>query len=128
MSNEGIASAGSQPPLVSPLRRLSICRQLSDVLKYRRKSCCSNSSDHLPYMPSPSPTSSSTTTNSASSTFTFVWNCALTEINSSSKEDLNIVTPCLVKQKSISCDDVTFLSTNEDEQTIDKKSKENGLF
>jgi hypothetical protein len=179
MSNEGIASAsaGSHPPLVSPLRRLSICRQLSDVLKYRRKSCCSNSSDHLPYIPSPSPTSSSTTTtttNSASSTFTFVWNCALTEVDSppgsSSNEDLHVlpvqhqqrtrknglsddpnivntkeitgsmVAACLLKQKSVSCDDVAFLSSSGDEQTIcasgpssttsaaiSYKSKQNGL-
>jgi hypothetical protein len=91
-----------------PIRRSSIYRQLSDVLKSKRK--------QYRHVSPPN------------STFTFVWNCALTEINSSSKEDLNIVTPCLVKQKSISCDDVTFLSTNEDEQTIDKKSKENGLF
>ncbi|CAF0832384.1 unnamed protein product [Adineta ricciae] len=151
MSNEGVASAGSHPPLVSPLRRLSICRQLSDVLKYRRKSYCSNSSDHLPYIPSPSPTST-TTTNSASSTFTFVWNCALTEVDSppgsSSNEDLHIlpvqhqlrtrknglsddpnvintkeitgsmVAACLLKQKSVSCDDVAFLSSSGDEQTI----------
>jgi hypothetical protein len=176
MSNEGTASAGggggSQPPLVSPLRRLSICRQLSDVLKYRRKSCCSNSSDHLPYIPSPSPTSSTTTTNSASSTFTFVWNCALTEVDSppgsSSNEDLHVlpvqhqqrtrknglsddpttvntkeitgsmVAACLLKQKSVSCDDVAFLSSSGDEQTICAsgppsaaivyKSKDNGLF
>ncbi len=171
MSNEGIASAASPPPLVSPLRRLSICRQLSDVLKYRRKSCCSNSSDHLPYIPSPSPTA----TNSASSTFTFVWNCALTEVDSppgsSSNEDLHVlpvqhqqrtrknglsddpgfintkeitgsmVAACLLKQKSVSCDDVAFLSSSGDEQTICAsgpsstasaaiayKSKENGLF
>ncbi|CAF2156418.1 unnamed protein product [Rotaria magnacalcarata] len=151
MSNDGIASAGSHPPLVSPLRRLSICRQLSDVLKYRRKSYCSNSNDHLPYIPSPSPTLS-TTTNSASSTFTFVWNCALTEVDSppgsSSNEDLHIlpiqmqqrtrknglsddpnmlntkeitgsmVAACLLKQKSVSCDDVAFLSSSGDEQTI----------
>jgi hypothetical protein len=177
MSNEGIASAGSHPPLVSPLRRLSICRQLSDVLKYRRKSCCSNSTDHLPYVPSPSPTSSSTTTtNSASSTFTFVWNCALTEVDSppgsSSNEDLHVlpvqhqqrirknglsddpnivntkeitgsvVAACLLKQKSVSCDDVAFLSSSGDEQTIctsgppssttsaaiSYKTKQNGLF
>ena len=179
MSNEGIASAASQPPLVSPLRRLSLCRQLSDVLKYRRKSYCSNSSDHLPYIPSPSPTSSSTTTtnttNSASSTFTFVWNCALTEVDSppgsSSNEDLHVlpvqhqqrtrknglsddpniintkeitgsmVAACLIKQKSVSCDDVAFLSSSGDEQTIcasgsssttsaaiSYKSKSNGLF
>jgi hypothetical protein len=173
MSNEGIASAGSHPPLVSPLRRLSICRQLSDVLKYRRKSCCSNSTDHLPYIPSPS--SSSTTTNSASSTFTFVWNCALTEVDSppgsSSNEDLHVlpvqhqqrtrknglsddpntintkeitgsmVAACLLKQKSVSCDDVAFLSSSGDEQTIctsgpssttsaaiSYKTKQNGLF
>lgn len=175
MSNEGIASAGSQPPLISPLRRLSICRQLSDVLKYRRKSCCSNSSDHLPYFPSPSPTSSTTTTNSASSTFTFVWNCALTEVDSppgsSSNEDLHVlpvqhqqrtrknglsddpniintkeitgsmVAACLLKQKSVSCDDVAFLSSSGDEQTIcasgpssttsaaiSYQSRQNGLF
>jgi hypothetical protein len=175
MSKEEIASAGSHPPLVSPLRRLSICRQLSDVLKYRRKSCCSNSSDHLPYIPSPSPTSSSTTTNSASSTFTFVWNCALTEVDSppgsSSNEDLHVlpvqhpqrtrknglsddpnivnskeitgsmVAACLLKQKSVSCDDVAFLSSSGDEQTIGAsgpssttsaaisyKSKHHGLF
>jgi hypothetical protein len=168
MSNEGVASAGSH----APLRRLSICRQLSDVLKYRRKSCCSNSSDHLPYIPSPSPTSSTTTTNSASSTFTFVWNCALTEVDSppgsSSNEDLHVlpvqhqqrtrknglsddpttvntkeitgsmVAACLLKQKSVSCDDVAFLSSSGDEQTICAsgppsaaivfKSKDNGLF
>lgn len=152
MSNEGTASAASQPPLISPLRRLSICRQLSDVLKYRRKSYCSNSSDHLPYLPSPSPTSSSTTANSASSTFTFVWNCALTEVDSppgsSSNEDLHVlpvqhqqrtrknglsdvpsvvnpkeitgsvVAACLLKQKSVSCDDLAFLSSSGDEQTI----------
>ena len=176
MSNDGIASAAaSQPPLVSPLRRLSICRQLSDVLKYRRKSCCSNSSDHLPYLPSPSPTSSNTTANSASSTFTFVWNCALTEVDSppgsSSNEDLHVlpvqhqqrtrknglsddpnlvntkeitgsmVAACLLKQKSVSCDDLAFLSSSGDEQTIcasglsstasvaiSYKSKQNGLF
>ena len=149
MSNEGTASAGSHPPLVSPLRRLSICRQLSDVLKYRRKSCCSNSSDHLTNIPTPSPTG---TTNSASSTFTFVWNCALTEVDSppgsSSNEDLHVlpvqypqrvrknglsddphvvnvkeitgsmVAACLIKQKSVSCDDVAFLSSSGDEQTI----------
>jgi len=171
MSNEGVASAGSH----APLRRLSICRQLSDVLKYRRKSCCSNSSDHLPYIPSPSPTSSTTTTNSASSTFTFVWNCALTEVDSppgsSSNEDLHVlpvehhhrtrknglsddpniintkeitgsmVAACLLKQKSVSCDDVAFLSSSGDEQTIcasgpssatsaamSYKSKQNGLY
>ncbi|CAF3304826.1 unnamed protein product [Rotaria socialis] len=151
MSNDGTASAGSHPPLVSPLRRLSICRQLSDVLKYRRKSYCSNSNDHLPYIPSPSPTLS-TATNSASSTFTFVWNCALTEVDSppgsSSNEDVHIlpiqmqqrarknglsddpnmlntkeitgsmVAACLLKQKSVSCDDVAFLSSSGDEQTI----------
>ena len=173
MSNEGIASAGSHPPLVSPRRRLSICRQLSDVLKYRRKSFCSNSNDHLSYISSPSPTSS--TTNSASSTFTFVWNCALTEVDSppgsSSNEDLHIlpiqhqprrrkdglsddpniitakettgsmVAACLLKQKSVSCDDVAFLSSSGDEQTISPngsssatfagisyKPKRNGLF
>lgn len=149
MANEGTASAGSHPPLVSPLRRLSICRQLSDVLKYRRKSCCSNSSDHLTNIPTPSPTG---TTNSASSTFTFVWNCALTEVDSppgsSSNEDLHVlpvqypqrvrknglsddphvvnvkeitgsmVAACLIKQKSVSCDDVAFLSSSGDEQTI----------
>jgi hypothetical protein len=149
MSNESTASAGSHPSLVSPLRRLSICRQLSDVLKYRRKSCCSNSSDHLSNIPTPSPTG---TTNSASSTFTFVWNCALTEVDSppgsSSNEDLHVlplhpsqrmrknglsddphvvnvkeitgsmVAACLIKQKSVSCDDVAFLSSSGDEQTI----------
>jgi hypothetical protein len=149
MSTEGAASAASQAPLVSPLRRLSICRQLSDVLKYRRKSCCSNSSDHMPYSPTPSPTP---TTNSATSTFTFVWNCALTEVDSppgsSSNEDLHVlpiphqqrmrknglsddptlittkeitgsmVAACLIKQKSVSCDDVAFLSSSGDEQTI----------
>ena len=152
MSNEGIASAASHPPLISPLRRLSICRQLSDVLKYRRKSCCSTSTDHLSYIPSPSPTSSSVTTNSASSTFTFVWNCALTEVDSppgsSSNEDLHVlpvqhqqrtrknglsddpnivntkeitgsmVAACLLKQKSVSCDDVAFLTTSTDEPII----------
>jgi hypothetical protein len=90
------------------IRRLSIYRQLSDVLKSKRKSY-----RHI------SP---------PNSTFTFVWNCALNEVKSSSKEDLKNLTPCLIKQKSISCDDVTILSTNEDEQTIDKKSKQNGLF
>jgi len=90
------------------IRRLSIYRQLSDVLKSKRK----------PYRHISPP----------NSTFTFVWNCALTDVKSSSIEDLKNLTPRLVKQKSISCDDVTILSTNEDEQTIDKKSKENGLF
>lgn len=148
MSTDGTASAGSHPPLVSPLRRLSICRQLSDVLKYRRKSCCSNSSDHLSNIPTPSPTG---TTNSASSTFTFVWNCTLAEVDSppgsSSNEDLqklsshqtqrtrrnglsddqpvinvkeitgSMVAACLIKQKSVSCDDMAFLTSNVDQQT-----------
>ncbi len=82
------------------VRRLSIYRQLSDVLKSKRKSY-----GHI--LP-------------PNSTFTFVCNCTLTEVNKSS--------PCLVKQKSISYDDLSFLSTNEDEQTIDNKSKQNGLF
>lgn len=149
MANESTASAGSHPPLVSPLRRLSICRQLSDVLKYRRKSCCSNSSDHLSNIPSPSPTG---TTNSASSTFTFVWNCTLAEVDSppgsSSNEDLqnlpnqhlqrtrknglsddphvinvkeitgSMVAACLIKQKSVSCDDMAFLTSNIEQQMI----------
>jgi hypothetical protein len=95
-------------------RRSSIYRQLSDVLKSKRKSYGS-------------PVSSS-------STLTFVWKCGSSKIDSPSNEDINIVndssdhrtivTACLVKQKSISCDDVAFLSSNIDEQTIPA----NGLF
>lgn len=86
------------------IRRISIYRQLSDVLKSKRKSYHQLSSTH--------------------STFTFPWNCTLTEVNSlSSKEDLNNKTSSLVKQKSISYDDITYLSNNEDEQLI----KQNGL-
>jgi hypothetical protein len=93
-----------------PLRRLSICRQLSDVLKSKRKSYVSTSK--------------------------FVWNCTLTKIDSPTTEDSkmltngSLVTGCLVKQKSISCDDLAFLSsdliicTN----TIDDKSIQNGVF
>jgi hypothetical protein len=126
----------------SQVRRLSICRQLSDVLKSKRKSYSSSSSDHV----------TPTTSHSASSTFTFVWNCALTEMNSPSKEDLNILSSrknilsndpknitgsmaaaCLVKQKSISCDDIPYLSSNENDKTIsttptDDTSIFNGLF
>ena len=122
------------------VRRLSICRQLSDVLKSKRKSFCSSSSDHV---------TPPTTSHSASTTFTFVWNCALTESNSPSKEDLNMLSSrkmipsndsknitgsmaaaCLVKQKSISCDDIPFFSSDGNEQTntIDNKSILNGLF
>lgn len=146
MSNESSASAVSHPPLVSPLRRLSICRQLSDALKSRRKSFSSSSTSTDLLLPSPSP---SATINSASSTFTFVWNCALTEVDSppgsSSNEDLphpyptrrrknalsddphginvkeitgSMVAACLIKQKSVSCDDMAFLSSSTDEQTI----------
>ena len=144
MSNESSASAASHPPLVSPLRRLSICRQLSDALKSRRKSF-SSSSTSTDLLPSPSPTN---TANSASSTFTFVWNCALTEVDSppgsSSNEDLtqlpgrirknglsddphqlnvkditgSMVAACLIKQKSVSCDDMAFLLSTADEQAI----------
>lgn len=79
------------------IRRVSIYRQLSDVLKSKRKSY-----RHL------SPSNSS---------FAFAWNCTLPEINSSSSiEDLTRIIPPLVKQKSISYDDMTFLSTNEDEK------------
>jgi hypothetical protein len=94
-----------------PFRRSSIYRQLSDVLKSKRKSYCHGSPPV-------------TTTNS---TFTFVWNCALTEVNSPTKEDVHRTPPTLVKQKSISCDDVAFLSTNTNEPIIENKSKENGL-
>ncbi len=84
-------------------RRLSFYRQLSDVLKSKRKSY-----SHI----SPPPP----TTSSSNSTFTFVWKCALTGVN----EDLT-----LVKQKSISYDDVAFLS---DQEIIENKSRENGLI
>lgn len=93
-------------------RRLSLYRQLSDVLKSKRKS-----SLHLSPPPPPS-----------TSTSTFAWNCTLPEVNSPSKEELNIVSNHLIKQKSISCDDMAFLSSNEEQQTIDKTSEQNGLF
>ena len=81
------------------IRRLSFYRQLSDVLKSKRKSF-----SHL-----------SPTTNS---TFTFVWKCTLTEVN----EDLT-----LVKQKSISYDDVAFLSDQQiPSNTLERE--ENGRF
>lgn len=84
-------------------RRLSFYRQLSDVLKSKRKSY-----SHI----SPPPP----TTSSSNSTFTFVWKCALTGVN----EDLT-----LVKQKSISYDDVAFLS---DQEITENNSRENGLI
>jgi hypothetical protein len=93
-----------------PVRRLSICRQLSDVLKSTRKSPLSTSK--------------------------FSWNCTLNKMDSPTEENSkilsngSIVTGCLVKQKSISCDDLVFLSS---ELTIctntkDTKSNENGLL
>jgi len=100
-----------------PVRRLSICRQLSDVLKSTRKSYIR---DHR----------------SPLSTSKFAWNCTLNKMDSPTEEDSkilsngSIVTGCLVKQKSISCDDLAFLSS---ELTIctntkDTKSNENGLL
>jgi len=93
-------------------RRLSFYRQLSDVLKSKRKS--------FSHVSPPPPTSNST--------YTFVWNCTLPEDHSPSKDDSNNISNTLVKQKSISCDDVAFLSTNDDQQIIDNKPKQNGLF
>ncbi|CAF0977659.1 unnamed protein product [Rotaria sordida] len=106
----------------SQARRSSLYRQLSDVLKLKRKSFYSNSRE--------STLSSTTTTPSPSSTFTFLWNCALTEVDTTSKEDFDslsnqsknrtdsIDVHRLMKQKSISYDDLVFISSNEDGQTI----------
>ncbi|CAF4495249.1 unnamed protein product [Rotaria sp. Silwood1] len=120
----------------SQIRRLSLYKHLSDVLKLKRKTCCSNSKDSI--------LSSTPTTPSPSSTFTFFWNCTLTEVDTSSKEDFNNLSNqsknridsadvhCLIKQKSISYDDLVFISSNEDKQiisanTIDDKSKSNEI-
>ena len=80
----------TEEDILPQFRRISLYRQLSDVLKSKRKSC-----SHV----SPPTTTSG---------FTFVWNCGLTEMKSSSSKTL-------VKQKSISYDDLAFLTTNEDE-------------
>lgn len=93
------------------IRRLSLYRQLSDVLKSKRKSLC-----HV----SPPPTSNST--------FAFGWNSTVPEVVSPLKEGLESASNSLVKQKSISCDDVAFLSSNEDQQAVDYKVEPNGLF
>ena len=83
-------------------RRLSFYRQLSDVWKSKRKS--------YSYVSPPLPPSISNAT--------FVWNCALTEVKNT-----------LIKQKSISYDDVAFLSTNEDQTMLEISSKDShGLF
>lgn len=95
--------------LPAQIRRLSLYRQLSDALKSKRKSFCHVSSP--PPLPPP-----------VSSNSTFAWDCP-------SKSD----STKLVKQKSISYDDVAFLSNNEESspaqpQTIvDEQSKQNGL-
>ena len=126
----------------SQIRRLSISRQLSDVLKSKRKSYYSSNDNRGQVSPS------ITTAHSISSAFTFLWNCATVEVNSLSKDNINIsfknskqktksmIFKSLVKQKSISYDDMVFISSeddNDDKQTmctntIDYKFKQNGLF
>ena len=64
----------------------------------------------------------------SNSTFTLVWNCTLTEVNTPSKEELINSSNTLVKQKSISCDDMAFMSNNDDQQIIENKPKQNGLL
>ncbi|CAF3708814.1 unnamed protein product [Adineta steineri] len=91
-----------------PCRRLSICRQLSDVLKSKRKSY----------------------NESHSSTSKFSWNCTLSTIDSPINEQSNIsfddpvVNGRLIKQKSISYDDVVFLASEQNITT--NQTKQNG--
>ena len=115
-------------------RRLSLCRQLSDVFKHRRKSSTSNPTDqffHVSSAPSRMPSA-------------LLWNCTLAEVPTPSNENVSLlsssstlrpayllddddesrtinagsmIVACLVKQKSISCDDVAFFSADNDEQT-----------
>ena len=86
--------------LPAQIRRLSLYRQLSDVLKSKRKSFC-----HVSSPPPP------TTSNG-----TFAWDCPA---KNESKT--------LAKQKSISYDDVAFLSNTEEPPIIDEPLKLNGL-
>lgn len=83
------------------IRRLSLYRQLSDVLKSKRKSCS--------YISPPTTTAG----------LSFVWNSTLTENKNFIIEEES--TSTLVKQKSISYDDVVFLTANEN------TNKQNGL-
>lgn len=119
-----------------PHRRVSLCRQLSDVFKHRRKSSTSNPTEqffHVSSAPSRMPSA-------------LLWNCTLAEVPSPSNENVSLLSSsstlrpayllndddddesrtinagsmmvaCLVKQKSISCDDVAFFSADNDEQT-----------
>ncbi|CAF4454064.1 unnamed protein product [Adineta steineri] len=93
-----------------PCRRLSICRQLSDVLKSKRKSY----------------------NESHSSTSKFSWNCTLSTIDSPINEQSNIsfddpkVNGRLIKQKSISYDDVVFLASEQNITT--NQTKQYGAF
>ncbi|CAM4965944.1 unnamed protein product [Rotaria socialis] len=114
----------------SQVRRLSFCRQLSDVLKFKRRSLGSNSK--YPMLPS-----SKTTSRLPVSSSTFSWNCTLVEDDSSAKEAFKILSTnlitrrisidihCLAKEKVISYDDLVFVASNEDEQTMDDKPEEN---
>ena len=68
-------------------RRVSICRQLSDAWKSKRKSY----------------------SDSHSSNSKFVWNCALTEEDSPVHQQID--KQYFVKQKSISYHDMTYLSS-----------------
>jgi len=84
------------------IRRLSLYRQLSDVLKSKRKSCS--------YISPPT----------TSAGLSFIWNSTVTDNKNFiiEEESANL----LVKQKSISYDDVVFLATTEDDE-----NKRNGL-
>ncbi|CAF2015869.1 unnamed protein product [Rotaria magnacalcarata] len=118
-------------PDASQVRRLSFCRQLSDVLKFKRRSLGSISKDPI----SPS---SKTTLRLPVSSSSFFWNCRLAEDDSSAKEDFKILSQnlitrrisidihCSVKETAISYDDLVFIASNEDdEQTMHNKSEEN---
>lgn len=116
------------------IRRLSLYRQLSDVLKSKRRSLCTSTKDSIP--------PPATTTHSPLSKFTFLWSCKLAEIDLSSNEHSNHPKSrtesideihCLIKQKSISYDDIAFISSNGNKiprctNKINDKSKTNGLL
>lgn len=89
--------------LPAQIRRLSLYRQLSDALKSKRKSFCHVSSP--PPLPLPTPSNT-----------TFAWDCP-------AKNESKL----LAKQKSISYDDVAFLSNTEQPPIIDEPLKLNGL-
>lgn len=115
------------------IRRLSLCQHLSNALKFKRRSLGSNLKDYLV----PSTLDSSQL---VPPTPGFFWNCTLVEDDSPSNEDLallskesdtrslSIQTSCSVNERTISYDDLVFMSRNDEEQVNDDKSKEIGKF